>query len=91
MAGEQMESPLRIRLSDERRAQLITSLQAHFEQNFDEEISGFRAEGLLDFFIREVGPPVYNQGVQDACATMQEKLADLEGEVYEPIHSDRGN
>ena len=38
---------------------------------------------LLDFFMREPGPPVYNQGVRDASAFMQDKLADLDGEVYE--------
>jgi uncharacterized protein (DUF2164 family) len=26
---------------------------------------------------------VYNQGVRDAAAYMQEKLADIEGEIYE--------
>ena len=38
---------------------------------------------LLDFFVRELGPPVYNQGVRDASGYMQDKLADIEGEIYE--------
>ncbi len=77
-------SPLRVRLSEDRRKALVAAIRAYFEENFDDEpLSDFRAEGLLDFFIRELGPPVYNQGVHDACATMQEKLVDLEGEVYE--------
>jgi uncharacterized protein (DUF2164 family) len=54
------QSPMRIRLSMERRA-----------------------EGLLDFFVRELGPPVHNQGVGDAAGFMQEKLTDIEGEIYE--------
>ena len=53
------------------------------EMLFDEPISPFRAEGLLDFFVRELGPQVYNQGVRDAAAFVQEKLTDIEGEVYE--------
>jgi uncharacterized protein (DUF2164 family) len=36
-----------------------------------------------DFFVRELGPPLYNQGVRDAAGFMQEKLSDIEGEVYE--------
>ena len=37
-----------------------------------------------DEYMPELGPQVYNQGVHDACAFMQEKLGDLEGDVYEP-------
>lgn len=74
---------MRIQLSEERRAALIRSLNQYFEDNFDEPLSEFRAAGLLDFFIAELGPAVYNQGVRDAHDFMQTKLIDLEGEVYE--------
>ena len=74
---------MRIQLSPDRRAALLKTVQAYFLDEFDESLSGFRAEALLDFFVRELGPPVYNQGVRDACGAMQEKLNDLEGEVYE--------
>ena len=73
----------KVRLSDERRKQLIRSIQQYFDENFDEPISDFRAEGLLDFLVQELGPPIYNQGVRDAAAFVQDKLADIEGEVYE--------
>jgi uncharacterized protein (DUF2164 family) len=75
---------MRVRLSGERRAALVRLLREYFEEHFDEPVSDFRAEGLVDFFVQELGPPVYNQGVRDACAYMQEKLTDVEGEVYEP-------
>ena len=76
-------SPQRIRLSPERRASLLEALQRHFEDEFDEPLSAFRAEGLVDFFVRHLGPPVYNQGVKDATGYLQEKLADIEGEIHE--------
>ncbi len=76
--------PLRIRLSDDRRKQIIRSLQGYFADEFDEDLRDFRAQGLLDLIVTEIGPAVYNQGVRDACAHIQEKLVDLEGEVYEP-------
>jgi uncharacterized protein (DUF2164 family) len=81
--SKRADSPMRIRLSAERRAALLKSMKQYFDEEFDDPISDFRAEGLLDFLIRELGPPVYNQGVHDACGAMQEKLTDLEGEVYE--------
>ena len=77
------QSPMRIRLSPERRASLLRALKDHVAAEFDESLSDFRAQGLLDFFVRELGPAVYNQGVRDACSFMQAKLADIEGEVYE--------
>jgi uncharacterized protein (DUF2164 family) len=85
-----MDSPLRIRLSDERRSTLVALLRRHADDEWDEPLSEFRAAGLLDFVLRELGPAVYNQGVRDACAAMQEKLADLEGEVYEPESTSPG-
>jgi uncharacterized protein (DUF2164 family) len=83
MAKRAIDSPMRIRLSDERRSMLLDVIKQHFVDNFDEPVSDFRAAALLDFFIRELGPPVYNQGVRDAASFMQEKLTDIEGEVFE--------
>jgi uncharacterized protein (DUF2164 family) len=77
------QSPMRIRLSPERRARLLRAIQQHFSAEFDETLSEFRAQALLDFFIRELGPPIYNQGVHDATSFVQQKLTDIEGEVYE--------
>lgn len=73
----------RIRLEPERRAALVKAIQAHFRTEFDDTLSDFRANALLDFFVRALGPAVYNQGVRDAAAFMQGHLSDMEGEVYE--------
>jgi uncharacterized protein (DUF2164 family) len=75
---------MRIKLSDERRDQIVSSLQAYFASELDRDISDFQAGLLIDFFIHELGAPVYNQAIQDARGFFQEKLADLEGEFYEP-------
>jgi uncharacterized protein (DUF2164 family) len=73
-----------ISISDERREQLLLRLEGFYLERFDEELSRFRAEQLLDFALDAVGPPVYNQAVQDARAFMQRKLDDLDGEVTAP-------
>lgn len=74
---------MRIQLAPDRRDRLLLALKAHFTEAFDEPLSDFRAHGLLDFFIEQLGPPVYNQGVRDAAAYVQRALSDIEGEVYE--------
>ena len=68
---------------------LLRSLKDLYAESFDEELSDFRGGELLDFFVRELGPPVYNQAIQDARAYFLAKLEDLEGEVYEPEGSAR--
>lgn len=73
-----------LELDEQRRALLIADLKALFRDTFDMELSDFRANGILEFFLASLGPQVYNQAVQDARAFFQQKLDDLDGEVYEP-------
>ena len=68
----------------ERRKVLTSRLQGFFLAEFDETLSPFRAEQILDFFLATLGPQVYNQAVQDARRFMQQTLEDLDGEVYQP-------
>jgi len=79
-----LDRPMQIKLSPERRGDLVVEIRRLFESDFDQDLSEFQAERLLDFFVRYLGPPVYNQAIQDARAALQTKLEDLEGEFYEP-------
>ncbi|MCR9194868.1 MAG: DUF2164 domain-containing protein [Hyphomonas sp.] len=71
-----------ITLSDDRRARLVGQLQTLFAAEFDETLSEFRAEQILDLMLTTLGPGIYNQAVQDVRAHLQSKLDDLDGEVY---------
>ena len=75
---------MRVRIDGDRREGLIQLIEGYFQENFDDEISPFKAEQLLDFFVEKLGPPVYNQAIQDARSFLEEKLNDLEGDFYEP-------
>jgi len=48
-----------------------------------EPIGELPAGSLLNFFVEEVGPAIYNQAVADAQSRMQQRVADLDGELYE--------
>ncbi len=87
MSAFKHQEPMRIRLDDERRERMLISLRAFYAEELDEVISEFRAATLLDFFVKELGAPVYNQAIQDARAFLNDKLADLDGELYEPEES----
>lgn len=71
-----------ITLSEARRAALVSAIQARFSDHFDETLSAFRAEQLLDMMVDLIGPGIYNQAVQDVRAHLQSRLDDLDGEVY---------
>ncbi len=68
----------KLELSDERRAELAAALQGYFADEFDETLSRFRAEELLSFMIGQLGPSLYNAGIQDARAFLAGKLDDLD-------------
>ena len=47
-----------------------------------EPIGNLPAGLLLNFFLEEVGPAIYNQAIHDAQARLQQQVSDLDGELY---------
>lgn len=72
-----------IELSKQARGDAIASIQRYFEKNMTEPIGELPAGLLLNFFVEEIGPAIYNQAVADAQSRMQQRVADLDGELYE--------
>jgi uncharacterized protein (DUF2164 family) len=70
--------------SKEQRAEAISSIQRYFEENGPEPLGQLAAGLLLDFFLKDLGPVVYNQGVADAQARMERLLSDLPGDLHAP-------
>lgn len=64
-------------------AEALASLQKYAEQNLEEPLGNLAAGLLLEFFIEEVGPALYNRGVADAQARMQLRVAELDIEVHQ--------
>ncbi len=84
MATRSSENPMGIQLSQDRTHTLLDSLTKFYLGEFDEELSNYRAQKILAFFVKALGPPVYNQAIGDARSFMLEKLKDLDAEFYEP-------
>jgi uncharacterized protein (DUF2164 family) len=59
------------------------SIQKFFRDEWDEELSDMRARFLLDFFLKEIGPFAYNQGVKDAESYLRGKVEDLTAVCFE--------
>jgi uncharacterized protein (DUF2164 family) len=71
-----------IELSKQVRADALASIKRYFRENMPEPLGDLSAELLLNFFIEEVGPAIYNRAVADAQARMQQRVQDLDGELY---------
>ena len=69
-------------LSRQSRTDAIASLKRYFDENMSEPIGDLPAGLLLNFFVEEIGPAIYNQAVADAQARLQQRVADLGGELY---------
>ena len=72
-----------IELNKEEIQDIIPSIQKYVEEEFGEEIGEMKAKFLLDYFLKEIGPYAYNQGVKDAENFFREKVEDLSGSCYE--------
>lgn len=71
-------------ISKESRADAIASIRRYFEENLSEPIGELAASLLLNFFLEEIGPIVYNRAIADAQHRMEQRAADLTGELFYP-------
>jgi len=72
-----------ITLRPETTKRLLVSIKRYAAANLDEEIGDLKAGLLLDFCLKEIGPPIYNQAIADAQAYFTDRVADLEGVCHE--------
>ncbi len=73
---------MNIELSKETRAQAVASLKRYFEENMPEPIGDLPAGLLLNFFLEEIGPVVYNRAIADVQARIERMAVDVGGELF---------
>ena len=72
-----------IKLSKEAQQRLIASIKRYCAENMEQDVGDLKATLLLDFFVKEIGPTIYNQAVAEAQAHIQDKVADLDSSCYQ--------
>ena len=72
-----------IELSKETRTAAIASIERYFSEEHGERIGNMAAGALLNFFLTEIGPAVYNLAVAQAQERMQARVAELDIELQE--------
>ncbi|TPW18849.1 MAG: hypothetical protein FD126_3273 [Elusimicrobia bacterium] len=66
-----------IKLQKDAEKHLIGSIKTFFSDELESDIGDLKAQLVLDFFLKEVSPTVYNQAVKDAQSYFQDKVSDL--------------
>jgi len=67
----------KIKLSKEKREQMVSEIKAYFLKERDEELGELASGFILDFIIDKLAPEFYNQGVWDSYKYMNDKVEDL--------------
>jgi len=75
---------MRINLSAERKEEIASALSGFYKEQFDEELSEYRASTIMEFMLQRIGPSQYNQAVTDVRKFLMEKVEELDTEFYEP-------
>ena len=72
-----------IKLSKEAHKDAVSSIERYFRENMEEPIGNISAGALLNFFLEEVGPSIYNQAVADVQERIQARVMEVDIEVHE--------
>lgn len=72
-----------IDIPDDARQTAMASLQRYFDEHLEEPLGNLGAQALLEFVIAEIGPVVYNQAVADVQRHLQQRILDVDAEIYE--------
>ncbi|MAE34830.1 MAG: hypothetical protein CMH97_06195 [Oceanospirillaceae bacterium] len=71
----------KMEFTSEEKARMVQKVKMYFREELDQELGGFQAEFLIDFFAEEMGGFFYNRGLYDAETMMTEKLRDISDEL----------
>ncbi len=72
-----------ISLEPDTKKQAVASIRRYFAEQWDQDVGDLKAGLVLDYFLVEIGPCIYNRAISDAQAYLRDRVADLEGTCYE--------
>lgn len=72
-----------IELPKDKHKEAMESIMRYFREHREEEIGNIATTGLLDFFLEEIGPIIYNQAVTDVQKRMQMHVSDIDIEFHQ--------
>jgi len=73
-----------LELSKDTTDKALASIRRYAAEHLDQEFGELQARLLLEFFLKEIAPSVYNAAIADAQTYLRDRVADLEGACYAP-------
>ncbi len=70
-----------IELSKESKADLIPSIKEYLCDEFDIEISDFKAEMFIDFIKNNIATEFYNKGIEDTRIYLKKRMEDIDVDI----------
>lgn len=65
-----------IKVDKQKKKVMIDSIKEYFYNEREEELGDLAAGMILDFFLEELAPEIYNKGVYDAYEYSLERIED---------------
>ena len=72
-----------IKIESKRKNELVIELQSYLQDELDLEVGQFDADFLLDFMVKNLGPAIYNQALNDSLKVFESKMMDVSDGIYE--------
>lgn len=73
-----------IALPDDATKHAVASIKRYVAEELDQDIGDLKAGLMLEFFLKEIAPTVYNTAIADAQAFLRDRVADLDGACAAP-------
>lgn len=71
-----------LELSEEEKKQLRAEIGSFFSEELELETGMIRQQLILDFFIEQLGPMIYNRALDDAQRWYRRQQENLESDFY---------
>ncbi|SEU12939.1 DUF2164 domain-containing protein [Paenibacillus sp. NFR01] len=71
-----------LKLPREQRELMIEHIRTYFDMERGEELGHLAADNLLEFFLQELGPAVYNAALSDCRTLAAQRMQSLEEDIY---------
>lgn len=74
---------MELKLNDDEKQAVIHSIRDYMSEEFELEVGEMQAGFLLKYFLKEIGPFVYNKAISDAESFFTEKASELSISLFE--------
>lgn len=71
-----------VKMPQDQREAVLDHIQEYFELERGESIGRLAADNMLEFFMGELGPAVYNQALSDCRTLAVQRMQGLEEDMY---------